>query len=213
MIVDVYDLNDSKNYLWRERFEKYRYEVMLRSGVRSENYTRKRFNIDEQLGSFLMIDREKDQIAAICSVFRPSHWPVNIARMFNRSYVDPNYRAKGMSRSDGVTKIAGDGKLGKWCQTFAYPHMIQVCVQNNIDLGVCTRENNGKLNAINLFLTSARDADPQWEIEENYYLTCPAPDSSQCWQRLIYVSLTDKNPKTILSQIPQITQEEYASRY
>lgn len=213
MIVDVYDLNLPKNTDRREQFERYRYDVMVNTTIRNQNFTKQRFDIDKQLGTFLMVDREKDRIAAICAVFIPPVWPNNIARLFNRSYIDPDYRAKGLARSDGVTSTAGLGKLGRWCQTFAYNAMIDVCKKNNIDVGVCTRENNGKSNAIKLLLENSKHADTNWDIKPNYYLTCDNENSEKCWQRLIYVPISDKDPDTVLSSIKQITADEYYQRF
>lgn len=213
MIVDVYDLNLSKNSDRREQFEQYRHDIMVNTNIRNQNFTKQRFDIDKQLGTFLMIDREKDRIAAICAVFVSPVWPTNIARLFNRSYIDPDYRAKGLSRSDGVTSTEGLGKLGRWCQTFAYDSMIEVCKTNNIDVGVCTRENNGNSNAINLLLKNSRHADPNWNIKPNYYLTCQNENSEKCWQRLIYISLSNKDPTEVLSNIKQISSDEYTQRF
>lgn len=212
--MQVYDLNLVENTHWREMFEEYRTTVILNSDIRSENYTQQRFNIDKQLGTFLMFDEIREKIAGVCAVYIPPHWPKTIARLYNRSFVDPYYRIKGLSRSNEHSNLGKTRTLGKLCHQFAYQHMIDVCIKNDVKLGVATRENSGKSNSINTMYRCGIDKDPRWKIDERYFLTMPAPNEFTCWQRLIYLPLNDDiDPNFYLDQIPNISREEFETKF
>lgn len=211
--MKVYDLNLTENSQWRELFEKYRIEVILKTEIRSSNFTTKRFDIDKQLGSFLMYDETQERIAGICSVYIPPHWPKTIARLYNRSFVDPYYRIKGLSKRNEVSSLDKGRNIGKLCHQYAYDHMIDVCKKNKVQLGVATRENTGKANSINVMYRCAYDKDINWILDDRYFLTAPSPDDAVCWQRLIYISLEKHNVEDNLSLIPNMTQDEFKEKF
>lgn len=213
MNINVYDLNLSENSYWREQFEKYRHEVMLSSEIRAENFTPARFDIDKQLGTFLMYDTDNERIAGMCAVYVAPHWPSTVARLYNRSFVDPHYRMRGLSKSNGITNLGNGKRVGKLCHQYAYNHMIDVCKKKNILLGVATRENSGQSNAINVMHRCAVDKDPNWVLDDRYFLTMPYPNNFQCWQRLIYVKIQEHDLASTLGQIPNITQQEFKERF
>jgi hypothetical protein len=211
--MKVYDLNLPENSSWREMFEKYRFDVMLNTEIRSSNFRPNEFNIDKQLGSFLMFDEVQNRIAGICSVYTPPHWPKTVARLYNRSFVDPNYRLKGLSKSNSVSNLGKGRNLGKLCHQYAYGNMVAVCKKNGITLGVATRENTGKSNSIMVMCRCACDKDPNWTLSERYFLTAPSPEKAVCWQRLIYIEFVAGGANHNLSQIPNISQDEYKERF
>lgn len=211
--MQVFDLNLSENNYWRELFEKYRTEVMLKSEIRSENYTEKSFNIDKQLSTFLMYDETRESIAGVCAVFIPTHWPKTIARLYNRSFVDPFYRIKGLSKSNNVSNLGKGKNIGKLCHQFSYNHMIATCKKHGVQLGVATRENTGTSNSINVMYRCAIDKDENWKIDNRYFLTAPYPEEAVCWQRLIYIPLSEHSAESNLNQIPNITKVEYEKRF
>jgi len=182
-------ININNNIEWREKFEEYRNNIMINTKIRSENYTMKRFNIDEQVATFLMVDVDVNQIAAVCSLYTPPVWPREVVRAFNRSYIDPNYRAKGMASSDGETHTRGNNKLGRFCQTYCYDHIIENSILNDKKIITATRENSGKSNAINLMFSMILSTDKEWKLADNYFLTCVNENCSECWQRLLYREL------------------------
>lgn len=211
--MQVYDINLPENKFWRNMFEEYRTDVILKSDIRAENYTIQRFNIDKQLGTFLMFDETREKIAGVCAVFTPPHWPKTIARLYNRSFVDPYYRMKGLSTSNEYSSLGKTKTLGKLCHQYAYNHMIDVCIKNGVKLGVATRENSGKSNSIKIMYRCGIEKDPRWTIDDRYFLTMPAPNEFSCWQRLVYLPLDNIDPNEYLDQIPNITKEEFEKKF
>lgn len=205
-------ININNDAVWRNKFEEYRNSTMINTKIRSDNFTIKRFNIDEQIATFLMVDEDENQIAAVCSLFTPAVWPNEVVRAFNRSYIDPKYRAKGIASTDGVTYTRGNAKLGRFCQKYCYDHIIKISKLNNKKIITATRENSGKSNAINLMFNMILSTDKEWKLTDNYFLTCADKNCSKCWQRLIFREL-EVNSKKYLDNIPQLTINEYNNKF
>ena len=64
---------------------------------RSENYLRD-FGWEHQLAISVTLSSVNWQPVAFSTVFRPPHYPQNCARMLNRYYIDPDYRALSNAR-------------------------------------------------------------------------------------------------------------------
>ena len=196
--IKVFNINE--DHFWRERFEKYRRDVIPFSGNRAENYSPKRFIIEDQIATFLIVDANTDEIIAFNSVYKPVHWPQTIARIFNRSFYDPAYRALNLNKTHGPG----------WGQKYSYNLMIDSCQKNGIKIATCTRENTGRINSINQMLKSVLVADKNWKIKEDYYLGYDAKEVQSCWHRLIYLHL---EPCNDLNLIPAMTQSQYKNKF
>lgn len=213
MQVDVYDLNKPENTQWRERFERYRHEVILAgTDEKRENYTERRFAIDEQLGTFLMVDREADRIAALAAVFRPAHWPTEVARIGNRTWIDPDYRASSLSgRDKGGTSLRTGNR---WGVTYAYQQQMACCLAHGVRVPVMSRENRpGKANTMRASWLGLIKVHPEWRYDDNvYFLTCANEDSYACWQKMVWKELVPDSERFI-RMVKTISADEFNSRF
>ena len=212
MPLKVVEAKNSSYY--RSLFEKYRNDILIKYKEETsiKNYTPSRFDIRNLLGLFLILDIKNDKIAGFVSVSRPKIWPQEIARISNRTWIDPNYRMKGLS----LTSEGRNLRQGlNWGMTIAYEHQINCCHQNKISLAVVTRENTHGPKSKNRFIflyEQLKKIKPEWKLASDYYLTCFNKDRPACWQRLVYMEL-NKSGKKALDEIPTMSSREYNKQF
>jgi len=215
-MIGVIDINLPENQEWRERFERYRHDVIMAGGdEKVANYSAQRFDVSQQLATFIMVHLEEDRIAAIAAVFRPVTWPMEAARMGNRTWIDPDYRARDLSGRDKIGLTIRNGM--KWGVTFAYNQQLDVCRRNGVRAVAMTRENRpgsrNTMHASYLGLLKARPHDGWTYCDNTYYLTCRAEDHYSCWQKAVWLGIDGADLGPILPQIKQITQDEFNQRF
>lgn len=161
-----------------------------------------------------MFDLYNNKIAAITSVFRNKSWPIDIARICNRTWLDHEYRSTNLSGKDkhGLSNRNGN----KWGITYAYKHQINCCRSNNINIAIISRENNN-INSIKNTMRSSWlgliKLYPEWIYDDdNYYLTCNNENIYKCWQKLVWLNI-DNNNSTSLSKFKKISNNEYKSLF
>ena len=178
-----------------------------------QNYTNNRFNVDNLLGLFLVFDKRGQKIVGFMSVFRPKVWPQNVARISNRTWIDPDYRLKGLS----LVSEGRNLRLGiNYGMTLAYDFQINCCKKHKISLAVVTRENmKGPdiKNNTEFLYRRLKLAKPEWNLAANYYLTCSNKNDYRCWQRLLYLELKTGVADLILRKMTNITPEEYLRKF
>ncbi len=203
---------------WTNRFKEYQQYIVKNYSSQKvnkiENYTSRRFPLDRLHGLFLMLDQDCDKIAAFVSVFTPQVWPKEVARIGNRTWVDPEYRAKGLSLKDKAGNCSGRGR--GWGVSFAYEAQVQCCKGNGIKLALMTRENTPlpySGNAMAHAYEGLRRVRPNWKFDPDYYyLTCPCESAYSCWQKIVYCEL-EKGAEEFLNSMKKITNEAYDERF
>ena len=214
MDLEVIEVKNS--LYWQSYFEKYRCFIIekYKNSANIENYTEKRFKIQNLLGLFLVFDKEFQRIAGFMSVFTPQIWPKNIARIDNRYWIDPLYRLQGLSTCRDHRNLR---YVRNWGSSIAYKHQINCCIKNKIALAVITRENTkgpDSKNNMDFLYENFKIKRPEWKLAENYYLTCSNTKDHKCWQRLAYLELhKEKSSKKWLDCIQNITLKEYQNLF
>lgn len=209
-------IDAKKSSYWITRFEKYRHFILKNDKISRniENYQASRFQLKSLLGLFLVLDQKNSRIAGFFSVFTPKVWPKDIARISNRTYVDPDYRFKGLLSHGNERDLRYSST---WGSTIGYKYQIDCCLQHKIKLAVVTRENirgPGHANDFDSMYKRFKMKYPEWKMEKGYYLTCSNKDDYRCWQKLVFLNLNKKEkPKLLLHSIPQITHEEYQNKF
>lgn len=213
MPLKVVEVKSSAYY--KNLFEKYRIDILTKykNEKKIKNYSLSRLDIQNLLGLFLILDVRNNKVAGFVSVCKPKIWPEGIARISNRTWIDPDYRMKGLS----LTSEGRNLRHGlNWGMTIAYEHQLNCCRKNKISLAVVTRENthNGikSKNRFPLLHARLKKIKPEWKLAGGYYLTCSNKNTPSCWQRLIYMEL-NKPGKKILEQIPKINFSEYNKQF
>ena len=215
MKVKVININLDENSLWRERFEIYRHDIILANPKDDKwrNYTVERFNIDQQLGTFLMIDEEEDRIAAFVSVFRPKHWPIQVARIGNRTWIDFDYRASTISGKDkaGTSNRTGN----RWGITYAYDVQLNCCRENGVEVAIMSRENRpGTVNTMRSSWMGLIKVHPEWKYDDNrYFLSCIDRENYSCWQKMVWIELNKGSERYLLNDISSISSIEYNEKF
>ncbi len=210
--LKVIDITLSQNARWRERFERYRQEVMVDPdhNERWRNYTESKLDIADQLGAFLTIDASTMRIVRFESVYRPPHWPERAARICNRTWVDPTYRAAGLSRARNRSRLQQTDRS----YFHTYHHQLECCRAKNIGLVIISRENAPKrVNSIKAIFHQISKVYANWRLlDDAYLLVSPHRKTHSCWQKIIWYALAH-DAEQMLSSIPTITCKEFQRRF
>ena len=210
--LEVIDITLPDNGGWRDRFERYRHQVMVDPDCNEKwsNYTEAKLRIEEQLGAFLTIDLHQQRIVRFESVYRPRHWPASVARICNRTWVDPAYRAPGLSRArDRNAERQTDRSYFQ-----AYHQQLDCCRAKRIGLAVISRENAPtKANTIKAIFQQMSKAFADWHlIDDAYFLVSPHHKTYSCWQKIIWHRL-EPGAEQALAAIPTITVDQFQKRF
>ena len=213
MALQVIEVENSS--YWQAQFEKYRAFIIKKydNWANIKNYTQARFKIQDLLGLFLIYDENLQKIAGFLSVFRPKIWPAHVARISNRTWIDPSYRLKGLSLISEGRNL----RLGvNYGMTLAYDLQLNCCRKNNISVAVVTRENTkdpASENSFNFLHKRLKLAKPEWKLASDYYLTCSNEKDYRCWQRLAYMELKKGGWAAESVKMKKISCQEYFKRF
>ena len=203
---NIHTLN-REHWLYNE-FESFRSNVMEKEPYFGVNYSKKNFNIDNQISTFIIFNRKESDIVSVASVFRPAHWPKEVIRISNRYFINPKYRCKNLSLYDGYTyQYARKGELvGRYIQRLSYKDMISCCKNAEGKVAVISRQINNSTHRtrIDSMLKTIRHSDPRWKKTEKLYLTCINKKDPSCWQQLLYLPIYKEEDNIFLNKIDSI---------
>ena len=215
-IFSSYNLNalDTNHWIYK-KFEEFRYNIMEKEPVLGLNYSKRRFNIENQIATFVIFNNKESDICSVASVYRPKHWSKEIIRISNRYFINPKYRCKNLSLYDGYTyQYTRQTKpIGRYIQRLSYKDMILSCKNAGAKVAVVSREINILTNKtrIDSMLRTIRYSDPRWEKTEKLYLVCDNTKDPRCWQQLMYLTLYNKEDSVYLDKIDSIDRESWNS--
>ena len=182
-----------------------------------KNYTKKRFNIDKQISTFVVCHKETSEIVSVAGVYQPLHWPKEVARISNRYFINPKYRCKGLSSYDGYTFQYNQGSKpsGRYIQKLCYDDMIESCKKAGIKIAIISREIQKikDCKKIDILLRTIRCSDIGWNKKDRLYLTCANKKASSCWQKIMYLSLGKESNIKILEEIDSISLGQWSKMF
>ncbi|MET1410913.1 hypothetical protein ABVF61_01530 [Roseibium sp. HPY-6] len=208
----VVDIVDPANSRTRDRFETYRHDTVLTSqnDALVGNYTAEKFAVDDQIALYVIMDCEEDRICGFSSLFRPSHWPHEVGRVGNRSWIDKNFRSSRWEQSGRNSSGYAYG-IRDFVSIMTRAN-VGTCKEHGIELMLITREAQAAhRNQIGRLIT-VLDKQLVWQTDfTGYYSTYPGQTRS-CWQRAIFSELVP-GARQHIHRIPRITHDEYIHRY
>lgn len=216
MKIEVVNINLKENIYWRNKFEEYRENVILKNTKddKIKNYTKKNFNIDFQLGTFLMLDvsNTNHKIAGFTSVFKPKIWSNEICRICNRTWIDPIYRSNSLSGKDKAGKSTRKGQ--KWGISYAYKDQIDCALKFQKKLIIISRENKPfRVNTLRSMSIGLKHLYPEWQYDnDNYYQVQENESKYTSWQKIVWKEL-EPEAKKYLNTIPKISVNDWKKRF
>jgi len=205
------NIADGASDYWKNRFESYREKMLVKycDHPMIENYDKTRLQIEKQVGFFLTVNIETHEIAKFSTVFHPKHWPKEVVRIYNRTWVDPAYRASGLQQKRDFTKQEYfDDQMSPLEQQI-------LCAKNHgAELVVLSREfTSGFVNRAPAISKLMNQRDRKWVVDRNnVYLTVKSRSNASCWQMLIYHELVE-NSANWLNRIPSMTIEKFKRKF
>ncbi len=211
MNIKVYDILHPSNKEWLDVFENYRTQILTTYEDKYiENYDRKRFCLEDQLGVFLTVDVETREVVRFESVFCLDSWPKTIVRMFNRTWVDPSFRMRGLSSLRN--RLAVEGKPVN--SMYSYQMQIDCARGAGATCAIFSREigkNSGsKIETVTHLMNRFF---PGWEIAKGeFYLTCNNEQLYSCWQRIASLELVSGGRRA-LEEMQSINDSQFLQRF
>jgi len=216
MKIEIININLKKNIIWRDKFEEYRENIILKNKKddKWENYTKDNFNVDYQMGTFLMIDVSNlvPKIAGFTAVFKPKFWPKEICRICNRTWIDPEYRSNSLNGKDKAGKSTRKGQ--KWGISYAYKEQLDCCLKYKRKLIIISRENKPfRINTLRSMSIGLKYLHPEWQYDnDNYYQVKEDETRHSSWQKIVWKELESESKK-YLNLIPKISSEDWKKRF
>ena len=142
--------------------------MSLITGHRSENY--KNLKVESAVNWYILYWGH--YIVGFAGIQIPHHWePYKIARIMYRTYLAPEVRGKGMTKTAHNWYYSGDLMI-RWCM-------------NNNYTPVITRDNDNCKHLLKTAKTTKTGLHAS--ILDGYYWTCPhePDDNPLCWQKVL----------------------------
>lgn len=209
--IGVFDILDPANKEWLDVFEDYRDHIVKTYDDKYiENYGRKRFRLEDHLGVFLTVDQDTREVIRFETVFQLSSWPKTVARLFTRAWVDPSFRAKGIS-SARKRLAPGSQQVNTM---YSYPKQIEIAQRAGVTCAIISRAmgqaSSAKIESVTHLINRFY---PGWEVSKGkFYLTCHQEKERSCWQRIAALELAPGGRKA-LEDMRRITDAEFEGMF
>ena len=177
---------------WREDFEQLRKQILISGDSRKDNYTLKRFNLNEQ--EEVTVVYSKGEIIAFSSLYYRSYYPNNVSRVLNRFWKSPKIRYINQSY----------WLLGRY---MLIPQLKKASLLKKQAVFISIE--GKKSNWLSRFIKEAKKEESRWiHISNKFYKVAPNDDSS-CWQNMAYFPFRS-NYKL---EFPSLSLKEYNDKF
>ena len=177
---------------WIKDFEQIRQQILLSSDSKKDNYTKKRFNLDEQ--EEMTVVYLKRKLIAFSSLYSRDYYPKNTSRVLNRFWKSPQIRK--INKSYWL--------LSKYMLVFQLKKATLLNKQ-----AVFISVEGKKERWLSRFIAEAGKEEPRWiHLTNKFYKVAPGDDVS-CWQLIAYLPFK-RNYKL---EFPTLSFKEYNDKF